>query len=344
MVEILILFTVSFAFSAALTFFIQRKALSLGFIDTPNQRSSHTKITPRGGGLSIFICSECFLLFVSKGGSFDFTSFQQGLVMSAGLVGLISLLDDRWELGAKVRFAAQWLAALLLLLWLLPFNFNDYSFSLSNTFLLFFVYGLCIVWLTNLYNFMDGIDGLAATQSVCVLIGGLLLLYLNTGWQDDGWQLSLYMVVLLAACLGFLLFNWPSATIFMGDIGSCYLGFVFAGMIVFTVSLNLVSLYSWVILLALFWVDATLTLLWRIYLRKAWLEAHSEHLYQVLARRFKSHKKVTIFAIIINALWLLPLAVMANYLPEIAWIITIVSIVPLIGVQFKYALLVKNNY
>ena len=160
-----------------------------------------------------------------------------------------------------------------------------------------------LVWLTNLFNFMDGIDGLAGMEAVSVSGLGAFLLLRNR--LLSGAQLSL---MLCAASLGFLVWNWPPAKIFMGDVGSGFLGFTLGTLALFSSKTDSTLVWPWLILLAAFLVDATVTLLRRISGRARWYEAHRSHAYQHAARASGSHAKVTLAVAAMNIGWLFPLA------------------------------------
>ena len=148
---------------------------------------------------------------------------------------------------------------------------------------------LYLVWLINLTNFMDGIDGIAAVECITVSFGGVLL-YVLSGPSSLQWLMPL---MLASACLGFLVWNWPPAKIFMGDVGSGFLGFMLAALSLQAARLSPRLFWGWVILLGIFVVDATFTLLRRIMRGERFYEAHRTHAYQYAARRF-GHRPVTL--------------------------------------------------
>ncbi|MBT8348327.1 MAG: glycosyl transferase, partial [Sulfurovum sp.] len=188
----------------------------------------------------------------------------------------------------------------------------------SIDFILFEIHGwwlnviafLAIVWLTNLYNFLDGIDGYAGTEAVMVGLGLFLFFHYPLG------------LVIVAASLGFLLFNWHQASIFMGDIGSTTLGFIFAVFVFFDTSHG--NIYVWLILLSLFWFDATLTLIRRYRNGEKITQAHKKHAYQRLTQSGWGHDKVVLFSIGFNLIFLVLLYFMEN-----VWIVFILNIIAL---------------
>ena len=165
---------------------------------------------------------------------------------------------------------------------------------------------LGVVWLINLYNFMDGIDGLAAGEAVVVC---LLMASLHYLVGDDWFSAGLTPLLGISAA-GFLCWNFPPARIFMGDGGSGFLGLMLASLMLLDATSAPQFLWAWLVMLGVFVVDATWTLLNRYRLKCRLSEAHRTHGYQYLARRWQSHRKVTLAALLVNCLWLAPIAVM----------------------------------
>ena len=187
-----------------------------------------------------------------------------------------------------------------------------------------------LVWLTNLFNFMDGIDGLAGMEAVCVSgLGALLLRNALPGYAQVSWMLA-------AASLGFLVWNWPPAKIFLGDAGSGFLGFSLGVLAMFSSRAGTAFLWPWLILLAVFVVDSTVTLLRRVLSQARWYEAHRSHAYQHAARLWGSHAKVTLAAAAIDIAWLFPLAWCACRYPEAAPAFAAVAIAPLVYLAFRF--------
>jgi Fuc2NAc and GlcNAc transferase len=223
-----------------------------------------------------------------------------GLALLVGgvLVAAVGWLDDRYRLAAWVRAAVHGIAAVWAV-WCLGgmpsvrIGFDTVWLGWVGSMLA--VVGL--VWLTNLYNFMDGIDGLAGGEAVTVgLIGGGLAA--ATG--ADG--LALAATSLAAAAGGFLVFNWPPATIFMGDVGSGLLGFAFGVIALASERTDSVPLMVWMLLLGVFIVDATATLIARLMKRERWYEAHRSHAYQRAVQAGASHRQVTVAIVGLNTL------------------------------------------
>jgi Fuc2NAc and GlcNAc transferase len=299
--------------SGVVTGMVRRFALSHGVLDIPNKRSSHTTATPRGGGLSIVLaCTATLVVFAALG------TIQSRLVIAllggGSLVAAIGFLDDRRPMPAALRLAIHIAAAAWAVAWLggLPaIRVGNLVFS-SGWF--GYVLGvLGIVWTLNLFNFMDGIDGIAASEAVFVG-GGAILLSLQTASTD----VAAVACILCAASAGFLIWNWPPAKIFMGDVGSGYLGYVIAVLAMAATRDNPVAVWVWLILGGVFFVDATVTLARRSLMGERLHEAHRSHAYQWLARRWRSHRRVTLSVLAVNVFWLLPAAWLAMRYPQFA--------------------------
>ena len=301
---------VSFVASCGLTGAVRRYALRRGVLDVPNARSSHAVPTPRGGGLAIVVVVLAFiLLLVPRGiisGEIAAAIYGGGLV-----VAVVGWLDDRRGLPAGVRAMAQGLAALWALGWLggLPsLNLGVARLPLGPVGFVLGVIG--IVWSVNLYNFMDGIDGLASTEAITVagmaalLIGGTRVGLLPSPGTTEAApgpaSIALVSSLLVSAAAGFLVWNWPPAKIFMGDVGSGFLGFTFGVLAVASENSGGLPLLVWVLLLGVFVVDATATLLRRICRRERWTEAHRTHAYQLAVQAGHTHKQVTVVVLGIN--------------------------------------------
>jgi Fuc2NAc and GlcNAc transferase len=190
--------------------------------------------------------------------------------------------------------------------------------------------GLYLVWLLNLYNFMDGIDGIAAVEAVSVCLAGALF-YVLLG----EWGLALLPLVLALACGGFLFWNFPPARIFMGDAGSGYLGMLLGLLSLQAALFDPRLLWAWLIMLGVFVVDASLTLLRRLLRGERVHQAHRSHAYQFASRQFGAHLPVTVAVAFINLCWLLPLSLWV-VLGGDGLSITLLAYTPLIGLAVKF--------
>ncbi|EIC29680.1 MULTISPECIES: MraY family glycosyltransferase [Methylomicrobium] len=288
-----------------LTGLIRRYALRSNLIDVPNRRSSHTQPTPRGGGMAIVAVFSAGLVALS---ALDVLTANQSLALiGAGTwVAFIGFLDDHRHIPAGWRLLAHFAGAGWGLYWLggfPPLLLFGETVDLGGFGHLFGL--LYLVWLLNLYNFMDGIDGIAGIEAVTACLGGSMLFLIGGHYQ--AW---LEPALLAAAAAGFLLWNFPPARIFMGDAGSGFLGIVLGMLSLQAAWLDPALFWSWLCLLGVFIVDATWTL-WRRFRRGERLhEAHRSHAYQFAARRYGSHKTVSLFVGAVNLFWLLPSAIL----------------------------------
>lgn len=317
-----------------LTGLILHLALRVSLLDIPNQRSSHSIPTPRGGGLAIvaaFLLGVMVLLTSASEGSKVFPVL---LLCTSLLVVGIGLWDDLRSLSAGKRILVHLLAALLLV-WGLGREGSSGGVTWQFAPLQWlggFVLVLVVVWALNLFNFMDGIDGLAAGEAASVAAGAALLL----AWQGSIMEMQL-LLLLTAACLGFLVWNWPPARIFMGDVGSGFLGFVLAAMALRTsLFSDLLPLSCWLILPGVFLADATFTLLRRMARRQRWYDAHRSHAYQQAVAHYGSHRAVTVAVMAINLFWLLPLSALCVILPGFDAPLVILAYLPLLGLVVKF--------
>jgi Fuc2NAc and GlcNAc transferase len=287
----------------AVTGLYRRYAVARGVIDLPTNRSSHVHPTPRGGGISIVLC----VLGASAAALMRGAIPAQLVIAVCGLGALIAvagLIDDHVALSAKWRFLVQTFAAVTVV-WMLG-GMGHLTFGATQIQLGVIgdvVAVLFLVWLTNLFNFMDGIDGIAGVESATVAFSAGVLLWLS-GQADQ----ALLMSIVGAASLGFLVWNWPPAKIFMGDVGSGFLGFAFGAMAIATHANKSLDIWVWLVILGVFVVDATLTLIRRVMRGERFYEAHRSHAYQHAASRLGSHKPVTLAVAGINIVWLLPIA------------------------------------
>lgn len=272
---------------------IRQRARQLGLIDEPNHRSSHTTPTPRGGGLAIVIVTV--LAWIGLGfGYFHFHWFEViGYALPALFIAGISWLDDLRSLPNKIRFLSHLLAAGCAIFVFGYFQniglMDGWELHLGKwgiPLTLFWVVGL-----TNVYNFMDGIDGIAGAQSIVAGINWSII-----GFIYDQPMLILLALGVAASSIGFLFHNWPPARIFMGDVGSAFLGYSFAVLPLMLrkelpVNLLLLAIFP----LWLFIADATFTMLRRAQKRENIFTAHRSHLYQRLVIAGYPHRNVTLW-------------------------------------------------
>ncbi len=309
--------------SAALCAAYLRLALHLQLLDEPGHRSSHQRPTPHGGGLPLMLAFTLSLgpaLFF--GGGWE-SGYPLLLVLALGLcLCLVGVVDDLVGLAVAPRFALYGLACLLALLLVLgsPLAWSAIEWAL---FPLAFV---ALLWLLNLYNFMDGIDGLAATQ--CILASCTVAFLVGLRGGDPAYVLT--CLLLAAAHAGFLIFNWAPARLFMGDAGSIPSGFLLGVLALLGMEQGELPLACWLILLACFITDATVTLAWRGCTGQRIFEAHRLHAYQRLSREWGSHSRVVIGLIVVHVFWLAPLSALASFSPQYGPFLVILAYIPLL--------------
>lgn len=319
----------AFVLSAALTYALRRYALRVNLVDVPNARSSHDLPTPRGGGLSIVVV----VLAAAVVG--PLLVGQAALVPAFALFGLLVIAavgyrDDHADVPALWRFMVHVAAAALILYSLggmpaLPWWGGTIELGIVGAALA----AVGFVWLINLYNFMDGIDGIAAVEALTVLLGGMAVLLLQ------GQTIPIELPAVAAAVAGFLVWNWPPARIFMGDAASGFLGALLGVVALATSDQPGINPWCWLILLAVFIADATITLLRRAARGERWYEAHRSHAYQRLSRRIGCHWPVTVGVAVVNLLWLAPLAWVAALLPAYAVVASVLAYAPLAVFAWK---------
>jgi len=304
----LVVFPAALAASFVLTALLRRHALAHRLMDVPNERSSHTVPTPRDGGIAFVVAYLAGLLVLAANGLAD-SSLVIALSGAGGVVALVGFVDDRRPLSAHVRLIAHFACAGWVLWWLggVP-SISLFGRATALGWLGPVLIALYLVWLLNLYNFMDGIDGIAGVEAITVCIGSTLLYWIAAP-HPVAWAPPLLLA--FAVC-GFLVWSFPQAKIFMGDAGSGFLGLALGILSIEAAWKESAFLWSWVILLGVFVVDATITLLRRIYRRETLYVAHRSHAYQFAARKLGSHKPVTIAVGFINLVWLLPLALLVG--------------------------------
>ncbi|WP_454833104.1 MraY family glycosyltransferase [Pseudomonas veronii] len=317
--------------SFALTAGLRRYALARSIIDIPNARSSHSVPTPRGGGIAIVLA---FLLTLPFLGWVHVVSSDVLIAVggAGALIAIIGFMDDHSHIAARWRLLGHFVASAWALFWLgglpsiLVFGMTVNLGLAGGVFAAFY-----LVWMLNLYNFMDGIDGIASVEAICVSLGACLIYWLS-GFENLVWL----PLILAMAAAGFLFWNFPPARIFMGDAGSGFLGMVLGVISIQAAWVSAQLLWVWLILLGVFIVDATFTLIRRLVRGDKVYEAHRNHAYQFASRQFGKHLPVTLAVAMLNLLWLLPVALCVMLLGLDGLMGLIVAYVPLVILAFKF--------
>lgn len=271
--------------------------------DVANARSSHVISVPRGGGIIFALIFFLGLLVLLLQGLVGVTNVVS--LIAGAFVAFLGFRDDVVHVAVRWRLLGHFVAAIWALSWLggLP-PLTLFDFTLDLGWVGHALAAVYLVWLLNLYNFMDGIDGIASVEAICVCVGGALL-YAVLGAAGSDYVAPLLLAAVVA---GFLFWNFPSARIFMGDAGSGFLGITLGVLSLQAAWIAPQLLWSWLILLGVFIVDATFTLSRRLLRGDKVYEAHRSHAYQFASRQFGKHVPVTLAVATINLVWLLPIA------------------------------------
>lgn len=296
------LLALSFSLSVSTVLLLLKYSSRVDLIDYPNIRSLHTTPTPRGGGLGIFlgVIVSVSLFFLSGYRSLGTAEFV-GFIFSLFLIGFVGFLEDLKGFSRITRFVFQVTASLIFVTTVGTLKYVSLPFIGAIHFGILAV-PLTILWivaLANIYNFMDGIDGLAAGEAV--IAGSFLAIIALLEGSQTVFLLSL---LIASASIGFLVFNFPPAMIFMGDVGSTTLGFLFAALAVIGSHKGpeAIPFVTILLLLGTFIFDTVVTLVRRIFKREQWYKAHKSHYYQRAVLHGYSHKQVALVEYGISAL------------------------------------------
>lgn len=310
--------------------YLYRKfAINRNIVANPNFRTLHVNPIPAGGGIIFSMVFVMGLTYLWSLNQLSNTMFLL-LAIGGGVAALFGFLDDLKDIRAKRKLAAH----ILLSVWTVFLLENDtlFYFEWLPSLISILATLLFLVWMMNAYNFMDGIDGMAVSGAVFVsatIIGVLL-------WTRPESEFIMVMALLLASSSAFMLFNWPQASIFMGDAGSVFLGYLFGSLILVTVMVGDLSIWTWLVVFGYFFADTTVTQLMRVLLVKKWYLAHRSHAYQNLARISGSHLKVTGGVVLYNLIWILPLTFWSAIIPETALYAVLLSVSPAMVIAYLY--------
>lgn len=285
-VQLFVIAVSLWAASLVLTWGVCQIATARSILDVPNERSSHRTPTPRGAGIAIAAVTLLALAWFTSIGVLS-RAVGLGLIGGGTAVALVGWLDDTRGVTPLKRAIVHCCAAIWAVAWIgdLPNTIAGGHLAVSVISSILAVLG--ITWAVNFYNFMDGIDGIAGGEGVVVAGASATLL-----WHSGLEGLAIAEVAMGAACLGFLFWNWPPAKIFMGDVGSGFLGFLFSSLIFAGRSSGRISWTVLALPLGLFIADATLTLVRRMLAGERWSNAHRRHAYQRAVQAGYSHSGV----------------------------------------------------
>lgn len=319
-------FLFSFIITVLIGYLYPHIAIRCGLIANPNFRSLHERPIPRGGGIAVACITSFLIAFLYH---HALISLQLFLVLfPCGLiVTLFGLCDDRYEISARYRLLFQCLVALWtsFMLGLEP-PLNLGFTVLSSSWLELPLGFAAIVWFFNLYNFIDGTDGMALSATIFISLSMSMFLFLH---HDK--QLALISFTLCVTSSALILFNWPPAKLFIGETGSSFCAFIICSVILASLWKHQSIFWIWLIVLGFYICDTTSTTVTRIIkYPRSWYKPHRSHAYQNLARQWNSHLKVILLVLAIDIFWLLPLATIAFLNPKLAWLITTIAYIPII--------------
>lgn len=313
------------------TWWLKRYALAKKIMDIPNARSSHASPVPRGGGMAFVMVFLFTIILVSCFATVDFT-LNKLLFISLSSVAVLGFFDDKLNLSARIRCVVQLCAAILVVFALYPLPDISLQFmAISSGIILEGLVILFLVWLLNLYNFMDGINGIASIEAISVCCG-MSIVYWLSGHHSE----ALIPLLLSAAVFGFLPWNFPKAQIFMGDAGSSFLGFALGILSLQALTFDNQLFWSWLVLLGVFIVDASVTIFIRAIGGEKIYVAHCSHAYQNAARKYNSHTPVTLVVLAINLMWLLPISILISMQYLHGFYGVILAYIPLLYTSVKF--------
>jgi len=263
--------------SACLTQFFFFYAKKSRLIDFPNGRNLHKIPTVRGGGVVFIGVTLVFWIFM-YGQYFNRNTYEQFVFLaSIIIIALVGFLDDLFKLSIVNRLIFQCLIALLIVLFIRPQQVDFALFRLTNVGLIAVFLFISTIWAINHFNFMDGMDGYCTMQSIFLLSVYAFFFSIQGSiiYQD-------FCIIIVSCLLGFLIFNYPPAKLFMGDVGSASLGLITFFLIVIAQKQYQVPIINWFILNALFLFDSIVTLLRRFFNNEQWFMPHKKHAYQRL--------------------------------------------------------------
>lgn len=316
------LFLLSFIVTTLLTWLLVHILPYFGLVDIPSKRRAHSKIIPRGGGLAVVIVYIFAFYFYE----YFFTSqltYSLKILPLLLVIATISFLDDLVSVPIVIRFISHIICSILaIILFLSPALLFHHELPIYLDFV------LSVIVLTsflNIYNFLDGIDGISCAQSIHLSITILVLCYLQLDIIIHVNMIIILNTIILACCLGFLLFNWHPAQIFLGDVGSISLGFLL-GLSLLLISASSRHLFIASSIASLYYIaDGGLTILIRLVNKEKIWQPHLKHFFQKAVKSGKSHKQV-VGKIIICNMTLMLLSVLSLYFPLISIVFAILTV------------------
>lgn len=324
--------------SLVASFVYLRFASKYGPYATPNYRSLHQKVIPRGAGLAVVFAA--LIAYLCLYFDHDLSVSQLMVYVIGGVVvAAMGAADDRLDISARYRMPFQFLTAGWICYWFRGLAPIDVGFAIINL----GVFGnialvVALVWFYNLYNFIDGVDGVASSATIFLCTSlGLILCFQHQQ------TLAFILALLGVSSAGFLVFNWPPARMFLGDAGTSFMAYILSAVFVESLWHNAAGLWSWLIVGGFYFTDTTLTTTVRILKVPGWYRPHRSHAYQNLARVWNSHRKVVLLVMAINIIWVIPLLLLALKYEAWAIAVTVLVYVPLTALCLKYGPLFANK-
>ena len=302
-----------------------RVAPAVGLLDRPNDRSLHSSVTPVGVGVvPVSLLALGLVLYEAA----DFNHYAWPVAGLLIVLCGVGLWDDRWGLPSGLRFVLYLLAGAVLP-WYSPWLEGVSWLMLCGT-------AVAMAWCTNLFNFMDGADGFAVTQALCVSVGLALLSWFAA---IPAQPLAQWCAMLAAALAPVLWFNWPPARVFLGDAGAIPIGFFLANLGFLAFEQHSALGWAWCVLMMPFLMDTGCTLVLRVAAGHKPQEAHRDHAYQRLATLAGSPLPVTLGLLALQVGWQFPLAVtvvkQSLFLPALVFLSTIPAFILLVYARLK---------
>ncbi len=312
-----------FVLSASATFVYIKISTNLGLLSKPHKGGVRQDIVPTSGGIAFSLVF--FLLIIIYDQFYVIPiGYKLSILIGVMFMTVIGFVDDIYGLSSTFRLISQFLFISLIgyLFNIHLWFFNDFKIMEA---LIIIIFIPALIWHINTFNFVDGADGLVAVNSILYAATSGFIFFLTNNFTMASllWMLS-------AINLGFLIFNWSPAKVFMGDSGSLFLGSIFAVFIVGSVSENQINIWTWATLFSVFYVETTVTLIVRLWRREnAFKDHHSLHAYQQLIINTGIHSLPAKISIYINMLWSIPLSIYCFLYQDYGFVIFFVACIPL---------------
>ncbi len=322
-IAVFIFIIISFPLSVLTTYIYIKVALRFNLLSQPHPGGVRQESMPTSGGIA-FGLLYCLILF-----SFNqfFTipdSYKYSIFIGSGSMILIGFLDDIYGLSSLIKLILQFLFMFLIAYF---FGIHTWIMHDPNQFYVFavFLFLFGSIWLINTFNFIDGADGLVSTNSaIFALVGGFFFFF------SEQLTLAVCLWILSSINLGFLVYNWSPAKIFMGDSGSLLLGSLFVIFIIGSTMTAQIPIWSWLTLLSIFYVETTVTLMIRLWRKENAFKVHHKlHAYQRQIIVTGDHSRPAKISIWINLLWTVPLSIACYFYPQYGVLITFIVCLPL---------------